>query len=154
MDTGFTKENYKQFIHTECNSGMERWVNSEHSVLKNPNFLVEIQQVVQSVRIRAMIIPIRNFKDSALSRTHHGNRAGGLWNAHDTPSQIAFYNALMAKYLYFMVRYDIPTIFLDFDRMVTDVHYLFAKLRELLDVSEVQFVEAYRLAESTSKPSV
>ena len=153
MDTGYTTENYEQYIHTECNSGMERWIDSKYSVLKSPNFLAEIHRVVQSVRIRAMIIPIRNFTDSAVSRTHFGNGAGGLWNAHDTPSQIAFYKAIMANYLYYMVRYDIPTIFLDFTRMVTDAHYLFTKLRELLEVSELQFMEAYRLAESTSKPS-
>jgi len=44
----------------------------------------------------------------------------GLWFAKDEKTQLKFYKNIMSNYIYFMTKYDIPTLFLDFDRMVTD----------------------------------
>ena len=112
-----------------------------HYILKNPNFILNIKYILNdlSIKIKKVIIPIRNFKDSARSRVKHGNNAGGLWNSSDELSQIKFYNYIMSNYIYFMTKYDIDTIFIDFDKMVNDKKYLFNKLKSILDEKNINF---------------
>lgn len=57
---------------------------------------------------------------------------GGLWYANNEPEQLQFYHEIMANYLFYMTKYDINTIFLDFDRMVNSKSYLYDKLGFIL----------------------
>ena len=47
----------------------------------------------------------------------------------------------MANYIYTMIKYDIPTLFLDFDKMTTDKNYLFEQLRFILDEHNINTEE-------------
>lgn len=157
FDTGYTKENYARSIHKNCNSGMERRYKDNFHVLKNPSFIDQIETIVaeKSINIEAFIIPIREYKASVSSRLKHGKKPGGLWNASDEKSQIEFYNSIMAKYLYHMVKHEIKTIFLDFDAMVNDKQYLFDKLTPVLtkrNIDYTTFCNAYDEASITSAP--
>ena len=61
----------------------------------------------------------------------------------------------MAEYLYYMTKYNIPTIFLDFDSMVTNKKYLYDNLQDIFDKSNItfdNFSQAYDIASQTSKP--
>jgi alcohol dehydrogenase class IV len=74
-----------------------------------------------------------------MSRLKHGNEHGGLWNAFDKTSQIKYFKEILTKYLYFMTKYDINTIFIDFDKMINDKKYLFDKIRNILYEKNINF---------------
>lgn len=157
FDTGFSRESYKNSIFSNCNSGMEHGIGSTHNVLKNPNFIRNIEQIITSgnVQIRKVIIPIRDYQQSAQSRCKHKNEAGGLWYAKNLQEQIDFYYKIMAEYLVSMVKYNLNTVFIDFDKMVTDKEYLYFQLLDLMrekDISFPYFSTVYDEVSETSKP--
>lgn len=155
-NTGFDLNNYNNFINKNCNAGMEKPINSWYYILKNPIFILDIEHIIGYANIKYMIIPIRNYEASAKSRVNLGIGAGGLFNATDEKSQIDYYEKNMANYLYKMVKYDINTVFLDFDKFTTDKLYLYNKLKHIFDELNVSFDTysyAYDLATETSKPN-
>jgi hypothetical protein len=141
FDTGYNKDNYTNYISENCNSGMERKYNDDYHIIKNPNIIYNISLILQdtSIKIKLIIIPIRNYKLSAISRTNHKNKTGGLWNANDEKTQIQFYNKIISNYIFFMTKYEINTIFLDFDKMVNDKSYLFDKLKFIFHEKNINF---------------
>ena len=142
-DTGYNKENYTKSIAKNCNSGMEKNYTEKNYILKNPTFIHNIQKIIEdkSIIIKYIIIPIRDYKLSALSRVKHGGTrvSGGLWSATDEQSQIQFYEKIISNYIYYMTKYDINTIFIDFDKMISDKKYLFDKIKNILDEKDIQF---------------
>ncbi len=149
LDTGYNIYNFKYDISEKCNSGMERLIDSPYTYLKNPRFIEQIESILQnkSINIRYMIIPIREYSKCAESRYHLGDECGGLWNATDCDSQIAFFHKIMSNYMYYMTKYDIPTIFIDFDKMITQPQYLYEKLQPILpNISYTIFLQSYQIA--------
>ena len=54
-----------------------------------------------------------------------------------------------------MTKYDIPTIFINFEKMVNEDTYLYVKLKPILDQHKKdynEFKKAYLLASDTSAP--
>ena len=154
LDTGFTRHNYSESIFQNCGSGMEKSISSPNRFLKNPNFMTDINQILDKGNaVSSVIIPIRNYTLSAFSRYTHQTDKGGLWGgASDVPSQEAYYHKILAEYLVSMVQRDTATVFLDFERMVTDDLYLFGKLRSILPptISPGTFKQAFQDAASAS----
>jgi hypothetical protein len=74
---------------------------------------------------------------SAKSRSKYGNDMGGLWYAEDELSQIDFYKNILTNYLVISTKYNINTIFIDFDKMINDKTYLFNKLKNILDEKNI-----------------
>jgi hypothetical protein len=141
-DTGFDRNNYKKYIYENCNSGMELYqFCDKHYIIKSPLIMENIESIIKNerIKIKYIVIPIRDYKISALSRVSHSTNPGGLWNATNEQSQIEFYNKIISNYLYVMTKYDINTIFLDFDKMVTDKKYLFNKLVNILSEKNISF---------------
>lgn len=114
-------------------------------IVKSPGYITKIDAIVQKHHIDYFIIPIRNYKDAAKSRDNIGaGIPGGLWAATNAEEQELFYYKIMAEYLYKMTVYDVPTIFINFDKMVSDDKYLFDKLKPVLkDRSYEEFKVAY-----------
>jgi hypothetical protein len=141
LDTGYNKDNYTFFIDKSCNSGMERIYKENFSIIKNPNIMFNISHIIndKTIKIKKVIIPIRDYNVSANSRVSYQNKPGGLWFAKDEKTQLSFYKHIMSNYIYFMTKYDIPTLFLDFDRMISDKEYLFEKLSFILDETNITF---------------
>jgi len=142
FNTGYNRNNYINCIYSNCNSGMERSYKENYYIIKNPTFISDIKDILEdtSVKIKTIIIPIRDYKSSAISRVGHGpNNAGGLWNAVDEQSQIQYYKDIITNYLYFMTKYEINTIFIDFDKMISDKQYLFNKIKSILDEKNIEF---------------
>jgi hypothetical protein len=141
FNTGFNRNNYMAFIHNNCNSGMETPYDSDYYINKNPQFISNIENILKdtSIKIKTVIIPIRDFKSSAISRVKNSNNKGGLWNAFDELSQINYYKDIISNYIYFMTKYEINTIFIDFDKMISDKKYLFDKLKNILDEKNIEF---------------
>jgi hypothetical protein len=141
FDTGYNRENYIKSIFANCNSGMERKHNENYYILKNPCFISNIKNILEDVtiKIKLVIIPIRDFKLSAISRVKNDKKCGGLWNANDEITQIQYYKDIITNYIYYMTKYDINTIFIDFDKMVSDKEYLFNKIKSILDEKNIDF---------------
>ena len=61
----------------------------------------------------------------------------------------------MSKYILYMTKYEINTIFLDFDKMINDSRYLFQKIKHILDEKNIDFNtfnNIYNEVSFTSKP--
>jgi hypothetical protein len=129
------------YIFKNCNSGMEKIYNDSLYIIKNPTIVEDIDTIVEdpAVRIKTVIFPIRDYKESAQSRVRHGYECGGLWGGTDEPSQIEFYEKIVSNYLECMKKYNIHTIFLDFTMMTTDKLYLFDALQPILQEKDIQF---------------
>jgi hypothetical protein len=142
-DTGCYKHNYQEHIFVNCNSGMEHDITASPYIIKNPCFLRDIDEIVTNprIKIKLVIIPLRDFTQSAKSRVSHGSGAGGLWDASNLEEQINFYEKIMSNYRTVMTTHRINTIFLDFDQMITDKQYLFEKLKVVLDEKQINFQE-------------
>jgi hypothetical protein len=155
MYTGFTRENYKRYIFTNCNSGLERQYHEPYPILKNPSFISEMNTILEKETIQLVIIPIRDLKASASSRVRHEHDCGGLWNAHDEESQILYYHRILSEYMCIMTKHDIPTLFLDFDRMISDKQYLFDKLKPILEGIDLDtFCQVYEEVSESSRPKI
>jgi hypothetical protein len=113
-----------------------------------------LRQPVGSKKIKQVIIPIRNLEASAKSRASRSKENGGLWNAENEKEQLEFYKNILSNYLEYMVKHDIPTLFLDFDQMVNNKYYLFVKIKHILDEREItfeKFSEVYTEASESSR---
>lgn len=79
FDTGYNRENYHLYIGKKCNSGMEK-TTFENYIVKNPLFITGIEDLIkkQSIKIKKVIIPLRNLEQSAKSRVKYGKGWGGL----------------------------------------------------------------------------
>ena len=157
FNTGYNRDNYKLSISYNCNSGMERNYTDNYYILKNPCFMSYIEDIIKdtSIIIKNVIIPIRSLEMSAKSRVKHGKENGGLWNAEDELSQIDFYKNILTNYIFISTKYDINTIFVDFDKMINDNTYLFNKLKIILDEKNIDletFSLVYKEVSLSSKP--
>jgi len=157
FNTGYNKDNYESSINPNCNSGMERNYKDNYYILKNPRFMSDIETIVKdkSITIKNIIIPIRDLNNSAKSRVKNGKQNGGLWCANDELSQINFYKNILTNYILISTKYDINTIFIDFDRMINDKTYLFYKLKIILDEKNIglnDFSLIYDEVSLSSKP--
>jgi len=155
FDTGFTKKNFSKFINKVCNSGMEKDYKENHQVIKSPFFIEGIDKINQEIEIEYIIIPIRYYHDSAKSRVRYKDRPGGLWNAKNEEEQVIFFHKLVSNYIYQMTKYNLPTLFINFEKMISDKKYLFDTLQPVLsnrNISFEDFSSSYDEATSTSKP--
>lgn len=142
FDTGFNINNYKEYIFSNCNSGMEKQYKANHYILKSPTFLADKEKIVKdkkNITIKTVIIPLRDLDASAQSRVNHKNKPGGLWNANDKLSQINYYKDIISNYIIISTKYDLNTIFIDFDKMINNKQYLFNKLKNILDEKNINF---------------
>ena len=159
FDTGFTRENYNQYITSNSNAGMERLYTENHYILKNPKFIHEINHILkdtQNITLKQVIIPIRNYSVSAQSRARFKNECGGLWNAKNEAEQLAFYNKIISNYIFYMTKHEINTLFLDFNKMTHDKQYLFEKLKHILEEKNITFEffeKVYDEVSEISKPT-
>ncbi len=157
FNTGYDRTNYKKSISSNCNSGMERNYTANYYILKSPLFINNIEDIVKdtSIKIKTVIIPIRDLKMAANSRVKYEKSNGGLWNATDELSQINFYKNILTNYIVISTKYNINTIFIDFDKMINDKIYLFNKLKNILDEKNIDletFSGVYDEVSISSKP--
>ena len=158
FDTGYTRDNYNESIKSSCNAGMEHFYQENYYIIKSPLIINTIPTIIsdKNVKIKQIIIPIRDYEKSVKSRVNNGYAPGGFWRAENETDQLLFYRTIMSNYLYYMTKYDIPTIFLDFDKMVSDKQYLFQRLNHILTEKNItfeHFSEIYDEASLTSKPN-
>jgi hypothetical protein len=116
--------------------------------------MVSIEKIANAVKIDHVFIPIRDYQTSAKSRATRGKSEGGLWFAENADAQLLFYYKIMAEYLRVMVKYEIPTTFIDFEKMVKSPEYLFEKLTPVLyGKTLLEFRQAWGLATAAAAPT-
>lgn len=148
--TGFDDKNMKSYIYKDCNSGLEKREGDigKLEVVKNPLFLYKMGELERD-NISWVVIPVRDFVTSAKSREYYNTKAGGLvGGAKNWQDQVNVYKNYMTRYIQDMTKYDLPTVFLDFDKMVSDGEYLFQKLKVTFtkDISLDFFKKCYQRA--------
>jgi hypothetical protein len=160
FDTGFNNDP-EEWVHKICKAGLEfdfkNIAYNKSYVIKDPNLLHRIDEFYEyGFKIKFMIIPIRCFKESAKSREKNGKNAGGLIDyCKNSIEQEIYYNNEIALYIQSMVKYDIPTIFIDFKKMITSPQYLYDKLKIILNEKSVSFENfdrAYKKSEKLTAP--
>ena len=161
LRVGFSIDNIDKNITKTCNSGLEKFWTDGTYIVKDISIIKIPNQVVQtlkdhSLELEHVFIPIRNYEDSAKSRFSLGGGAGGLWphgRAVDVKSQKEFFYEVMSEYLYAMTVHDIPTTFINFDKMVESPKYLYEKLQPVLlkDISFEEFEISYNFASEHQK---
>lgn len=145
FDTGFRVENINWLIWRNCNSGMERKINENYRILKNPLFITNMENILKNNSIDFVIIPERDYFEAAKSRSKHGRNAGGFFGAKNLEEQVEFFNQQMAKCKSALQNSEVKTIYLDFDMMISSAEYVYEKLNDTFDryVSFEEFNEAY-----------
>jgi hypothetical protein len=113
---------------------------------------------VDKINIDFFIIPVRDYKKAAESRYNHGSNNGGLIGcAKNVDEQILYFHKMMSNYIYYMTKYDIPTIFIDFNKMIIDPKYLYNKLEIIFqkyNISEERFNKVYNEVSENSRPKM
>jgi len=155
--TGYTRENYARDINKRCNSGMEKGYLDPYYVIKNPTIIENINEIIldKNIVIDLVIIPLRDYTSSAKSRVSYKDSNGGLWNATNEETQILFYHKIIADYVFCMTKYNIPTVFMDFDKMITDPYYVYTLLKETMELKQIDFhtfEKVYHEVSLISKP--
>ena len=147
LDTGYTKETFTNHIYENCNSGLDRQWDDTPYILKSPAFLNQMDRLLNSFIIDYMIIPVRKFEDSAKSRAFHNQQPGGLWEAKNYEEQLSFFYKIFENYKKLEKEHNIPTIYLDFDTMVSSPEYLYQNIKPILrDITQEKFTEAFEFA--------
>jgi len=137
LDTGFTRENYRRYFFIQCKAGLEKPITDQSKYLKNPYFILQMDDIYKNLEL--VIIPLRDLNEASKSRNRNGNRNGGLWGAKNINEQKQFYEKILSNYLVKMVQFNIPTIFLDFEKMIIDSKYLFQKLEYVMKKENINY---------------
>lgn len=146
FDTGFQKHQIGNIRFGD----MEKAFTAPNYVVKNPTYLSQIEIILENIKVKFMIIPIRNYTEVAYSRMKRefaGKTNGGmLKGVRDINSSEKHSKFLIAEYMIHMMRFDIPTIFIDFER-INNPAYLYEKLEPVLQELNLtfdSFVQEYR----------
>jgi hypothetical protein len=133
LHTSYTKADIlgnKVDIDRYCNSGLERYNYVKPPlVFKDPNFIQNPKKYISWYAVKTLIIPIRDYHQSALSRSKYLNSHGGfIWGATNIDEQVEIYYKYIAETIRVAANAKINLVILDFDSMVSDPKYLFQKL--------------------------
>jgi hypothetical protein len=151
LDTGYTRETWRQSYDEHCAAGLEQpWagVNSPR-ILKNPAFCETLPGLLEegAITVEHAIVPIRALEEAARSRILVGGKGrtpGGLWGTTKAAGQQAALAENFHRLVEALVAHEIPHTFLDFPRFVRDPAYTWEKLRWLLTgVERVAFDAAF-----------
>jgi hypothetical protein len=139
FDTGFTPEDIPKWKNKRCNAGLEHNIRRDDApyIVKCPAFCDYVDQVVQNpgIEIDVVYVPIRKLEDAAESRrkiSAQGYLAGGLWGTMDPEKQEEILMSKLYNLLFWLSRYQIPVVFLQYPLMIQDRHYLREKLVDIL----------------------
>jgi hypothetical protein len=132
MDTGYSEQECFNELQNECRGGCEHTIEKPYRILKNPEFALEMEDIVNDYEIDHVIIPIRDLMPSAQSRANNNDnhgRYGGFWlGANSVDEQANAHARLVYHLIEVLTRHDISYTTIAFPRMVTDNDYLMRKL--------------------------
>ncbi len=158
LDTGYTEQQCFEICQNACQGGAEHTIEKPYSIIKNPNFMIDIEEVIKGNNIKHVIIPIRNLEDTAKSRENnaknHGGFGGFCWDATNVEEQTLQNAYYLYKMIEVLARHDIPYTTIAFPRMIEDVDYLHSKIEPLYDFSIFDFKEAHKRIANKDKITI
>ena len=132
MDTGYTEDECFKICNNACRAGAEHTIEKPYSIIKNPNFMLEIEEIVANYEIDHVIIPIRKLEDVAKSRKNnadnHGGFGGFTFGAESYDEQVEMNSYYFFRMIEVLTKNDIPYTTISFPRMVEDSLYCLHKL--------------------------
>lgn len=144
-DTGFsptgTSSSNIYFKTARAGLELDLFDKDGPQICKSPYLCDQVDLVLKAgIVISHVIIPVREFASSALSRAFVQEQtpksknpvAGGFWDAGNVVDQELILRSKFANLVEACVRNDIPMTFLSFPRFARDADYLFRKLEFLL----------------------
>lgn len=153
MDTGYTEEECAKELSNACKGGCEHTIEKPYNIIKNPEFMLNIEEIVKNNDIEHVIIPIRKADEVVRSRANnsenHGGYGGYCFDATNSNEQHIANSHLMYNLFEVLTRYEIPFTTIAFPRMVEDVVYLDNQLKMVglgLDICEVDVDNELRKA--------
>ena len=153
LDTGFEDKNSNVFEN--CHAGMERDIRSPEApfIVKDPSLCEYLESVLEKgeVKVEHAIVPVRDLFAAAESRRAVSEKSespmeapGGLWSVDSPAQQEQVLTLKLYKLIHCLTKWDIPTTFVSFPRIVEDPDYLFDKLGFLFQgMSREEFQECF-----------
>lgn len=155
MKTGIKIKEIDKSIDPSCNSGIELGYTDKIDIVKNIAATRGLDFFCKEFDIEYVIVPIRDYEEAAKSREFFKNSSGGLlWGATDYKSQMTEYYKSIAILVKDIVKHDLKTTFLDFEKMTKNKEYLYKKLEHILpNIDFDSFCKSYDLATAKSTKS-
>lgn len=137
LDTGFTRDNWREHVHAHCSAGMEKDLNAPDAprIVKDPDLCERLPGILAEGRIvvEHALVPVRDLASASASRVRIGAHApGGIVGTEDARQQQAVLAARFHHLVETLVQHDIPHTFLSFPRFACDPAYCFERLQFLL----------------------
>lgn len=138
LDTGFTRENWREHVHAHCAAGLEKDLAAPDAprIVKDPDLCERLPAILAAGRIvvEHALVPVRELEAAAASRVRIGaNAPGGLVGTADADHQRAVLAERFHHLVETLVQHDIPHTFLAFPRFACDAAYCYERLHFLLD---------------------
>jgi hypothetical protein len=156
LDTGFTRNNWREHVHAHCSAGLEKDLAAPDAprVVKDPELCERLPKILAEGRVvvEHALIPVRDLEDAAASRVRIGAGApGGLVGTIDAGQQRAVLAERFHHLVEALVKHEIPHTFLAFPRFACDSTYCYERLRFLLPgVTATEFATVFaRVADPT-----
>lgn len=149
LDTGFTRENWREHVHAHCSAGMEKDLTAPDAprIVKDPDLCERLPGILAEGRIAVehALVPVRDLASASASRVRIGAHApGGIVGTEDARQQHAVLAERFHHLVETLVQHDIPHTFLAFPRFACDAAYCHERLRFLLpDVSFEEFAAVF-----------
>jgi hypothetical protein len=157
LDTGYTRDTWREAYNSHCQAGLEHDLADPKSpyIVKNPGLCLELAVILAQGRIVIdhALVPVRDLESAARSRIRVGGGGGavpgGMVHTDDPSQQKGALAEAFHGLIHTLAVYDIPHTLLHFPRFAQEPDYALAKLRFLLgDLSRERFHAAFaRVAE-------
>ncbi|MBI2512841.1 MAG: hypothetical protein HYV96_12755 [Opitutae bacterium] len=150
LDTGFTRENWREHFHAHCAAGLEIDLAAPDTprIVKDPELCERLPAILAAGRIvvEHALVPVRELEAAAASRVRVGaNVPGGLVGTQDATRQRAVLAERFHHLVETLVRHDIPHTFLAFPRFACDAAYCYERLQVVLGgVTFAEFEAAFK----------
>jgi len=148
FDTGYSEQQILGGIDAISKAGLERHLLERPDlpqVIKSPWLSDQIEDaLIQGLRVRLAIIPLRNLFEAAESRRHVYRQAmaanldalshpGSLWKVKDPMAQESALAMDLYKFIEPLVARNVPIVFLSFPRFVDDPGYFYDQLSTIFE---------------------
>ena len=136
LDTGYTEDECFNICNNACQAGAEHTIEKPYKILKNPQFMMDMEEIVKEHDIEHVIIPIRRLEDTAKSRENnnenHGGFGGYTFDAENYDEQLEYNAHYFYKMIEVLTKNEIPFTTIAFPLMIEDWRYLLDRLEEAL----------------------
>ncbi len=160
LDTGFSTDDYKEYIYDNCNAGLEKILMMENPpyIIKNPGFCDGLEKNIlrKDIQIDHVFIPIRDVREAAKSRLQIDKEAdksnysegvpipGGLWGTENPKDQELVLYQKLSNLMLVLSKYFVPFTLIHYPKLTKKSRYLYRKLKPVLkDIGFEQFDKIY-----------